>query len=108
METFCHDLPFFKKRELVTTKHLGQLISGSTAVKEYLPDSVKVRKLPRSFLFTLIFSVQPILYADLKKKVEARKASQQFKALAETTIVLHNEILAQIDSIPEEEVFIFI
>jgi hypothetical protein len=103
-ETEEWTLPSFRKPNLCTIDDLEKVVRKSTDLMAYIPDKCKIKRLPRSFLFTLIKEVAPHLYKDLKDKVDAREQAKDFKKLLTYNITLDQDIVNDIFSLPVRDV----
>ncbi len=107
METDALTLKLYTKPAVGTSKQLANLIRISEPMMKFIPEKCKITRLPRSFLFTLIHEIAPEIYESLKKSINEREFSNQFKKLAETKIKLDINLLKELDAIPEKDVNIF-
>jgi hypothetical protein len=86
-----------------TTSFLSQLILSCPQLMVYLPDGVKIKDLPKSFLFTLLATTDSSLYNDLKKKTEAMEKLRNRKLEGAKVSVFKN-YLSHIDRLTDTDV----
>ena len=74
----------------------------------YLPDNCNLSHLPKSFVFTLIKTIAPDTWADLKTMVEIRKRNNTFRNYDNNVVIVEDDVCTEIIAQPNQEVIEFI
>lgn len=99
-------LKYYRSENLLAKQFLIQLIQGNVLYLKYLPDSIKLDKLSKSFLFTvsnyiisqLIASIEPQIYRKLYEIYKNKESQKAFKKLDDYEISLSENIINDVAS----------
>lgn len=99
------NIPYFTKKKLVTSEFLEEKIRCKTQLMLFLPDTYKIERLSRSFIFTLIKHVTPDLYEEIKTLAKEEIAFAKTKKYNEISLEVKNEFYEAIINEPNLEVY---
>ena len=84
--------------------HFQKIFDENPDLKLYLPDNLKLKRLPKSFIYTLIYHLKPNIYNDLKLLCEKNKANKRQQILNEAFIEVDEDVLKEILNVEPLEV----
>jgi hypothetical protein len=94
--TDAYNLNYFWKNKLCTSEYISKKIENNLDIKKYLPENFKIKRLSRSFLFTLLYHVAPDFYSSLKRNVESENENNRMKKLESSYVEVDEDICKSI------------
>jgi hypothetical protein len=77
-------------------RNIDRIIESNQFLKTYLPDNYKINRLSRDFIFTLIYTITPDVYKNMKSSVEIQNDSNRMKRLENSYIKVDQDVLESV------------
>lgn len=77
----AYNHPYFSKGKLLTNKYLAEAIKSKTQLGLFVPEGASIRRQFWVYIFTLLYSIKPDIYREMKEESRAaRKLSHEDKS----------------------------
>ncbi len=100
----AYNIQYFSKSDTLTNNYLDTILRSKPQLKAYLPDEWKISRMSRSFIFTLLKSITPTLYEELKELAKANVKSRKLKKYEVVEVEVKAEFEELLNEIPDLEV----